>query len=118
ALNALGYTLADRTDRYQEALALLQRAIELLPEDPAVLDSMGWVNYRLGDTDTSLEYLRQAYELNQDPEIVSHLCEVLWEVGLQDEARSIWQKAFDQAPENRHLLRLKDRLQAAPIESD
>ena len=118
ALNALGYTLADRTDRYQEALALLQRAIELLPEDPAVLDSMGWVNYRLGDTDTSLEYLRQAYELNQDPEIVSHLCEVLWEAGLQDEARSIWQKAFDQAPENRHLLRLKDRLQAAPIESD
>lgn len=118
ALNALGYTLADRTDRYQEALALLQRAIELLPEDPAVLDSMGWVNYRLGNTDTSLEYLRQAYKLNQDPEIVSHLCEVLWEAGLQDEARSIWQKAFDEAPESRYLLRLKDRMQTDQIESD
>ena len=111
ALNALGYTLADRTDRYQEALELLQRALELLPDDPAVLDSMGWVKYRLGDHQAALEYLRKAFEINQDPEIVSHYSEVLWETNQHEQARKIWQDAFDKAPDNRFLLRLKDRFQ-------
>ena len=110
ALNALGYTLADRTDRYQEALAYLERAIVLLPEDAAVLDSMGWVKYRLGDYAGSLEYLRRAYELNQDPEIVSHLSEVLWHSGAHQEARELWQKAWSEAPDSEYLLKLKERL--------
>ena len=111
ALNALGYTLADRTDRYQEALELLQRAIEILPDDPAVLDSMGWIKYRLGDNQAALEYLRKAFEINQDPEIVSHYSEVLWETDQREQARKIWQEAFEKAPENRFLLRLQDRFQ-------
>jgi tetratricopeptide (TPR) repeat protein len=76
ALNALGYTLADRTDRYQEALDYLQRALALLPDDAAVLDSMGWVLYRLGRYEESLNYLRRAYEASADEEIAAHLREV------------------------------------------
>nr|XP_061807063.1 TPR repeat-containing protein PA4667-like [Nerophis lumbriciformis] len=109
ALNALGYTLADRTDRYQEALELLERAIKILPEDPAVLDSMGWIKHRLGDNEEALKYLRQAYEINDDPEIVSHLSEVLWQLGQQDEAREVFEKAFEKAPDSDFLLQLKDR---------
>jgi tetratricopeptide (TPR) repeat protein len=110
ALNALGYTLADRTERYQEALGYLKRAIALLPEDAAVLDSMGWIYYRLGDYGKSLEYLRDAYARNQDAEIASHLSEVLWVMGREDEAREIWQRALEQDPESEHLLELKERL--------
>ena len=109
ALNALGYTLADRTERYQEALDLIERALELLPEDPAVLDSMGWVQYKLGNLEPALEYLRRAHEQTEEPEIVMHLSEVLWAAGQREEAREIWQQAYDQAPENPFLLRLKDR---------
>ena len=109
ALNALGYTLADRTDRYQEALSYLQKAIKLLPGDAAVLDSMGWVKYRLGEHQESLEYLRRAYELNDDPEIVAHLSEVLWVMGNYEEAREIWQRSFDDHPDNEFLMRIKER---------
>ena len=109
ALNALGYTLADRTDRYEEALGYLDKAIKLLPEDAAVLDSMGWVKYRLGEHQESLEYLRRAYELNDDPEIVAHLSEVLWVIGNYDEAREIWQRSFNDNPSNEFLLRIKER---------
>ena len=110
ALNALGYTLADRTDRYQEAYDYLQRAIALLPNDPAVLDSMGWIKYRLGDYEESLDYLRRAYKLNTDPEIASHLSEVLWISDQREEARDIWQRAIEQAPDNEYLLDVKERL--------
>ncbi len=111
ALNALGYTLADRTDRYQEALGYLQRAVAILPEDAAVLDSLGWIHYRLGDYEKSLEYLRRAYERNQDAEIASHLSEVLWVTGREDEAREIWRSALEEDPESEHLLKLKERLE-------
>lgn len=109
ALNALGYTLADRTDRHQEALALIRRALEQLPDDPAVLDSMGWVKYKLGDNEEALKYLQKAYDQAQEPEIVMHLSEVLWSVGKRDEARTIWEKAYEKAPEDEYLLRIKDR---------
>ncbi len=109
ALNALGYTLADRTDRYEEALDLLERAIVLLPDDPAVLDSMGWINYRLGDYETALEYLQRAYSLTDEPEIVMHLSKVLWELGQHDEAREVWLKAYERTPDDEYLLRLRDR---------
>lgn len=107
ALNALGYTLADRTDRYQEALRYLQQAVALLPNDPAVLDSMGWVYYRLGQYDKSLEYLRRAYQLSDDDEIGAHLSEVLWVSGQREEARTLWRKALEREPDSEYLLKLK-----------
>jgi Tfp pilus assembly protein PilF len=110
ALNALGYTLADRTDRYQEALGFLQRALALLPDDAAVLDSMGWVLYRLGRYEESIDYLRRAYEASADDEIAAHLSEVLWIMGKQAEAQEIWQRAMEKEPESQHLLEVKQRL--------
>lgn len=109
ALNALGYTLADRTDRYQEAYEYLQRAIVLLPEDAAVLDSMGWVYYRLGQHEQSLDYLRRAYEREPDAEIAAHLSEVLWVTGRRDEALDIWRRALEKNPDSEYLLRVKER---------
>ena len=111
ALNALGYTLADRTDRYEEALGYLEKAIALLPDDAAVLDSMGWVKYRLGEHAQALQYLRRARKLNDDPEIVSHLSEVLWVIGEREEARRLWREAFEKAPDSEHLLRIQEMLQ-------
>lgn len=108
ALNALGYTLTDRTDRHEEAYQLIERALELLPDDPAILDSMGWVKYRLGDAEGALPYLRRAYALTDEPEIIMHLSEVLWELGEHDEAREIWEAAYEQFPDDEYLLRLKD----------
>ncbi|MEE4378469.1 MAG: tetratricopeptide repeat protein [Candidatus Competibacteraceae bacterium] len=109
ALNALGYTLADQTDRYQEALGYVERAIALLPNDAAVIDSMGWVQYRLGNYEQSLEYLRRAYELNQDPEIAAHLTEVLWVLGQREEARDVFQESMKDNPDSEFLLDVKER---------
>ena len=103
ALNALGYTLADRTDRHQEALGYLEQALKLLPDDAAVIDSMGWIKYRLGDTQAALEYLRQAYARNQDGEIVAHLAEVLWVSAQQEEALKVWREASQRLPDDRFL---------------
>ncbi len=93
ALNALGYTLADRTERYQEALELIEKALKLKPEDAAVLDSMGWVLHRLGRSEEALEYLRKAAERMEDGEVAAHLGEVLWHLGERDEARRVWEEA-------------------------
>lgn len=109
ALNALGYTLADRTDRYQEALGYIEQALALLPDDAAVLDSMGWVQYRLGNHVKALEYLRRAYQVNADAEIAAHLSEVLWTNGQRDEARRIWREALTRQPDSRHLRQLQER---------
>jgi tetratricopeptide (TPR) repeat protein len=87
ALNALGYTLADRTDRYGEALRLIETALTLSPDNPAILDSMGWVLYRLGRPEAALPYLRRAAEADPHPEIVAHLVEVLWVLDRRGEAR-------------------------------
>ena len=87
ALNALGYTLSDRTDRQQEAYRLIERALALEPENPAILDSMGWVLFKLGQSEQALGYLQRAAEGDFHPEIVSHLIEVLWTLGREDEAR-------------------------------
>jgi len=109
ALNALGYTLADRTDRYQEALGYIEQALEQMPNDAAVLDSMGWVHYRLGDRDQALKYLRQAYQINPDAEIAAHLSEVLWVNGQREEARKIWREALARTPDSSHLRKLRER---------
>jgi tetratricopeptide (TPR) repeat protein len=109
ALNALGYTLADQTDRYQEALGYVQRALALKPEDPAVLDSMGWVQYRLGNLESAREFLRKALELMPDGEIAAHLGEVLWAMGERDRAWRIWEDALVRDPKHAYLLRVIGR---------
>lgn len=100
ALNALGYTLSDRTTRFDEARVLIERAHQLNPEDPAVLDSLGWVNYRLGNLDDAERYLRSALERFPDHEVAAHLGEVLWANGKQREARKIWGKALQEQPDS------------------
>jgi tetratricopeptide (TPR) repeat protein len=104
ALNALGYTLADRTERYKEALALIEKALELKPEDPYVMDSMGWVQYRLGNHTEALKYLRSALDRRNDAEIAAHLGEVLWMVGDRAAAESVWQRALQETPDNEALI--------------
>lgn len=104
ALNALGYTLADRTDRYEEAYGYIQRAYELSPSDFYILDSMGWVLYRLGRLDEAVEYLQKALELRNDPEIAAHLGEVLWVRGDRQEAKDIWDTALKDTPTDDRLL--------------
>lgn len=103
ALNALGYTLADRTNRYQEAYDLVKKALELHPEDHYILDSMGWVSYRLGKNQEAIEYLRKAQAKKADPEIAAHLGEVLWVNGNQQEAKAIWKKAQEIFPNDEQL---------------
>jgi len=104
ALNALGYTLADRTDRYDEAYNLIKKALQLRPDDGAIMDSMGWVEYRRGHYKEAEKYLRKAIAQSEDPEIAAHLGEVLWALGNQQGAKEIWGKARTSAPENEVLL--------------
>ncbi len=94
ALNALGYTLADRTERYDEALELITRALELRPNDFYIVDSMGWIHYRLGNYEKAKKYLSRALELKMDVEIAAHLGEVLWVTGEQEAAREVWARAL------------------------
>lgn len=109
ALNALGYTLADRTDRYQEALELIQRAIKLKPDTPAIIDSLGWVSYRLGRIEEALRHLRRAFEQQRDAEVAAHLGEVLWVSGAKEEARAIWRQGREIDPDNRALKQALER---------
>ena len=105
ALNALGYTLADRTERFDEARSLITRALQLRPDEPAILDSMGWVLYRMGNAKAAEPYLRQALEGVFDAEIAAHLGEVLWVLDKQDEAREVWERALAEDPKHEYLLR-------------
>ena len=110
AYNALGYTLADKTDRLEEAMKLIEVANSLLPNNPFILDSMGWIHFRLGNNIKALEFLRQALETRQDAEIAAHLGEVLWIIGDKDEAREIWKKGREWGPENEILKQTIERL--------
>lgn len=110
AYNALGYTLADRTDRLHEALDLIKQALKLSPEEPAIMDSMGWVQYRLGDYSEALVYLKKAYAKQADPEIAAHLAEVLWVNGNKTEAEKIWEASLKDNPDNEALLEVVRRL--------
>ena len=109
AYNALGYTLADKTDRFDEAKALLVRALELSPDDPVYIDSMGWVEFKLKDYEKSITLLQRAYELERHPEIAAHLGEALWAQGREVEAKSVWTSALDQFPDNDVLLETVER---------
>ena len=99
-LNALGYTLADHTDRLQEAAHLVERAYAQRPHDPAVIDSMGWLAYRQGRLYAALTYLSAAWDLGKDPEIGAHYGEVLWKLGRREQARRIWQQALQAHADN------------------
>jgi len=109
ALNALGYTLADRTTRYQEALELIDRARVAEPDNAAIVDSYGWVLYRLGRNEEALVQLRRAWTLAKDPEIAAHVGEVLWVLGRKDEARRFFDEARKLDPENRALQRVIEK---------
>ena len=115
ALNALGYTLADRTNRYDEAYELISRAIELRPNDYFILDSMGWILYKRGEHEEALKYLRRALDLKQDAEIAAHLGEVLWVMGDKDGAQAVWQKALEvgevPASKSKIITEVMERLQ-------
>ncbi len=110
ALNALGYTLANFTQRYDEARDLIERALQLSPQNPAIIDSFGWVLYRQGRHQEAAAQLRAALAIADDAEIAAHLGEVLWVSGKQDEARAVWGKALQQNPDNAVLRETLDRL--------
>jgi predicted Zn-dependent protease len=106
ALNALGYTLADRTNRYAEAQALIEKALRLQPDSPAFLDSLGWVQHRLGRDAEALRNLRRAFSLQKDPEIAAHLGEVLWLGGDKQSARAVWNEGLALDKDNSALRRV------------
>lgn len=110
ALNALGYTLADRTTRYQEALDLIDRALALTPDDFYILDSKGWVLFRLGRHDEALVFLRRALAERNDPEVAAHLVEVLWTRGDHDAARQAYVDAKRAFPDDSKLMAVGKRL--------
>jgi tetratricopeptide (TPR) repeat protein len=110
ALNALGYTLVDRTQRAAEGLKLIEKAHALSPEDPFILDSMGWAHFRLGNFEESEKFLRRALTERSDPEIAAHLGEVLWAKGERGRAQEVWQSQLKETPDNPVLLNTVRRL--------
>lgn len=110
AYNALGYSLTERGERLPEALKLIKRAVELSPGDAFIMDSLGWIYYRMGNIQYGLNYLNQAYAARPDPEIAAHLGEILWAQGAKNEAKDIWQSALKDYPENEVLLETMERL--------
>ncbi len=110
AYNALGYSLADRNERLPEARKLIERALELAPQDHFIVDSMGWVLYRQGDLKGAIEHLRRAYSSRPDGEIGAHLVEVLWMSGERDEAQRILEEALQAHPDNETLQKTIKRL--------
>lgn len=109
ALNALGYMLTIRTQRYREAKDLIERALALDPDNAAIIDSMGWVHYKLGNFEEAEAYLERAYELQADPEIAAHLGELYWTIGRRQKAREIWEAALDAFPGSGVLTEVVDR---------
>jgi len=114
AINALGYTLADLTERYDEAEQLILQAYELQPDDASIIDSMGWVSYRLGRLREAEVYLRAAWKVMRNAEIAAHLGEVLWTSGQKDEARSLWQLAIQLEGDNDVLIDTMQRFGELP----
>jgi tetratricopeptide (TPR) repeat protein len=110
ALNALGYTLADQTDRFEEAEALIRQAYILQPNEASIVDSMGWIAFRMGRLDEALQFLAKAWALDRNPEIAAHLGEVLWVSGKQDEALAVWREGFDIDAQNAVLRETLMRL--------
>ncbi|CAB3626198.1 Beta-barrel assembly-enhancing protease [Achromobacter mucicolens] len=110
AYNALGYTLADHNQRLPEALDLITQALELSPNDPFILDSMGWVKFRMGDTIAAADYLRRAYSVRPEADIAAHLAEVLWAQGKRDQATDLLRAALQKDPKNKTVQDVVKRL--------
>lgn len=113
AMNHLGYMLADQTDRYQEALELLERAIAISPDDPAILDSLAWAQFKLGQYEESLSNLRKAFVNFPDHEVASHIGEVLWTMGRREEAQQVWAEALAGRPDSELIKEAMERLGAS-----
>jgi tetratricopeptide (TPR) repeat protein len=113
AYNALGYSLAERNVRLKEAHELIQKALGMAPNDPFIMDSMGWVQYRMGNLSEAAAHLRKAYALRSDPEIAVHLGEVLWKMGQQEDARKLWREAKAKDPRNDALKSTLTRLRVS-----
>lgn len=109
AYNALGYSLLDRNVRIPEAMKLVEKAYQLAPDDAAIIDSMGWGHYLLGNLDKSVEFLKRAFAANPDPEIAAHLGEVLWKRGDKDGARKVWADSAKANPDNEALKAVMKR---------
>jgi tetratricopeptide (TPR) repeat protein len=114
AYNALGYSLAERGLRLPEAKSLIQKAVELEPNDAYIQDSLGWVEFRLGNVAQALDILKAAYAKRPDPEIAAHLGEVLWTQGQQDEAKKVWREGLLLASDNETLHATLKRFQVKP----
>ncbi len=110
ALNALGYTLLNNSGRYVEAEKLLQKALDLEPNEAVIIDSFGWLQFKLGHLDQALKYLQQAYERQPENEIAAHLAEVLWVIGRKDEARTVFERAIKGSPDDEYLQDFKKRI--------
>jgi tetratricopeptide (TPR) repeat protein len=110
AYNALGYSLAERNLRLAEAKQLIARALELAPEDPSITDSLGWVEFRLGNLPVALSLLKKAYANQADAEIAAHMGEVLWQLNQRDQARSIWREGLQKEADNDTLRETLRRL--------
>ena len=110
ALNALGYSLADRNLRLPQAREYIVKALELVPEDPFIMDSLGWVEFRMGQLKESLAILQKAYAVKPDADIAAHLGEVLFALGQKDEAIQLWQSALKKSPDNEVLHETLKRL--------
>lgn len=110
AYNALGYSYADRNVKLDDAKRYIEIALSIEPQNHYILDSMGWVHYRLGNYDIAYEFITKAYSIQEDPEIAAHLGEVLWKQGKENEAISIWQGSLERFPENSILIETKNRL--------
>ena len=109
AYNALGYTLAERNKRLDEAYELIQKAVKLAPDDPFIQDSLGWVQFRMSRIDDALATLKKAYKTRRDPEIAAHLGEVLWAAGQREEAQKIWREALLESPGHDALASLIEK---------
>ncbi|WP_239649597.1 tetratricopeptide repeat protein [Methylocucumis oryzae] len=110
ALNALGYSLADKTTRYADAEKYLRRALALQPDEAVILDSYGWLQYKLGRHQQALDYLQRAYSKQQENEIAAHIAEVLWVLGKKEQALKIFDAAINKAPDDEYLLDFKRRI--------
>lgn len=115
AYNALGFTFVDRNERLKEARALIEKALALAPNDPFILDSMGWLAYREKQFDTALDYLNRAAALRADPEIVAHQVAVLQAMGRHGDARAVWQAGVQRFPDNAVLKALGNTMKPAGV---
>ena len=109
ALNHLGYMLADQTSRFEEALDLIERAVAIAPDDPAIIDSLAWAQYKLGRYEDALVNLRRAFAVFPDHEVASHLGEVLWKLGERKEAAQVWEDALEERPDSQLIKAVIER---------